>query len=151
MTMTNMAAYQQAMKAYQTATIHGFSSHDIWLKALQFIEKKLHEAKAARAAENFPEVYNTQVRITQVISMLQSGLPDYKTMNPRDPARGACEYLHAMYSHIRITLMAISIKEDWEQRYDSLIETVSGLHSHLADMDIDSFAMTQEGSFSNDS
>ena len=120
--------YQQASSAYKSAAMQGADSHTVMLKSLQYIVRKLDEAKKLRSEDNFEAVFHCHEKIYRVLGVLENGLPsgdvDEATMK-------ASQFLAGFYQNVRNNMRGLSARAEWEETYTQLAEAVRGLHSHL--------------------
>ncbi len=123
--------FRKASNAYQTALVHSHTSYDIWLKSLDFIARKLKEAKMHREQQDFESTHDCHARIQRVVSVLQNALPEAEDVAPNDPALQASIYVKQLYQDIRQTLTSISSKPNAIQLYEHLASQVTGLREHL--------------------
>jgi hypothetical protein len=122
--------YQQATQAYNVVGNSAADSHTVMLKSLQYMVRKLNEAKGLRGEKDFEGVFNCHERIYRVISVLENGLPD-PSMVEDEALKNASLFLKGFYVTLRSDIRAIGAKEDWDARYAKIADAVKGLHGHL--------------------
>lgn len=128
--MTMSSGYQHASNAYKSVAMTGADPHTVMLKSLQYIVRKLEEAKKFRAENNFEEGFHCHEKIFRVISALENGLPDTASLDDEE-TRNATMFLAGFYNNLRNNLITASAKPNWEEIYTQLIDAVRGLHSHM--------------------
>lgn len=127
-------SFKQASNAYQTALVHSHTSHDIWVKSLDFMARKLREAKMHRQQQDFESTHDCHTRIQRVLSVLHNALIETNQLSADDTITEASIYIEQLYQNIRQTLTDISAKSDAEQLYEEMASEVSGLAQHLREL-----------------
>ena len=100
------------------------------LKSLQYIAKKLEDAKKCRAENDFEGTFHCHEKMYRVISVLENGLRNLADV-PDEATRAGTQFLVGFYQNLRNNLRGLSARPEWEETYTQLADAVKGLHSHM--------------------